>query len=66
MITINDGQCGLCKHFGTDHEQPKLQQIRVTRQASAEMTDECGHPKNEPIHLVVTPISGCEGFEAAA
>lgn len=66
MTPIQEGQCGLCKHFGTDHEQPQLQQIRVTREAPVDLTDECGHPKNESISLVVTPISGCQGFEAAA
>jgi hypothetical protein len=27
--------------------------------------DECGHPKHAQLHLVVTPISGCQGFEPA-
>ncbi len=66
MLQIQDGQCGLCKHFGSHQEQPKLLQIRVSREAPPDLTDECGHPRNEPINLVVTPISGCEGFEAAA
>lgn len=67
MLTLTDGQCGLCKHFG-EHESdaPKLVQIRTKREAPAELTVECGHPTNESLHLKVTPISGCQGYEAAA
>ncbi len=67
MKTIQDGQCGLCRHFGThDPDTQKLQQIRISRQAPEDLTEECGLPQNESLHLVVTPISGCEGFEPAA
>ena len=44
----------------------QLTQIRQRRQASETMTDECGHPKHAALHLVVTPISGCDGFEPAS
>lgn len=65
--TLEDGQCGLCTHFGEHHaEQPVLTQIRSTKQAPEDLTDECGHPKLAPLHLVVTPTSGCDGFEPAA
>ena len=30
-----------------------------------DLVEECGNPKHAPLHLVVTPISGCEGFEPA-
>ena len=66
MLAIHDGQCGLCKHYGTEDDAAQLQQIRVSKQAPEDLTEECSHPKNEPIHLVVTPISGCQGFEAVA
>jgi hypothetical protein len=67
MSKITDGQCGLCKHFGADEaDAPKLVQIRMAHEAPPDLTEECGHPKNEAIHLVVTPLSGCGGFEAAA
>ena len=63
MLTVNDGQCGLCAHFGEHHPQePQLIQIRTSKQADETLTDKCGHPKHEPLDLVVTPISGCEGF----
>jgi hypothetical protein len=27
--------------------------------------DDCGHPRHASLHLKVTPISGCDGFEPA-
>lgn len=68
MKQIHDGQCGLCSHFGEHHPQQaaKLVQIRTSKQAPEDLVEECGHPKHASLHLVVTPISGCEGFEAAA
>lgn len=66
MMTIHEGQCGLCTHFGEHHEiTEQLQQVRVTRQAPEDLIDECGHPEHSPLNLRVTPISGCDGFEAA-
>ena len=67
MKTVANGQCGLCKHFGSEEDQNTnvLQQIRITKQAPPDLTEECGHPTNENISLVVTPISGCQGFEPA-
>ena len=68
MTELQTGQCGLCKHFGSHDEQATqtLTQIRISHQAPVDLTEECGHPKHEPLHLKVTPISGCQGFEAAA
>jgi hypothetical protein len=64
---VHDGQCGLCSHFGESHgAAEKLVAIRVSREAPETLVDECGHPRHASLHLVVTPISGCEGFEAAA
>jgi hypothetical protein len=66
MLKINDGQCGLCAHFGESHTtEPKLVQIRTSRSAPEQYTDECGHPKHAQLHLRVTANSGCEGFEPA-
>jgi len=66
MLSISEGQCGLCTHFGEhDDEVEKLVQIRTSKQAPEDLVEECGHPKNEPLHLKVTPISGCDGFEPA-
>jgi hypothetical protein len=67
MLKIDDGQCGLCRHFGADdQDDQKLVQIRLSHEAPADLTEECGHPKHEPLNLMVTPISGCGGFEPVA
>jgi len=66
MQPVHEGQCGLCAHFGEHHQQDgQLTQIRRQKQAPETMTDECGHPRHASLHLVVTPISGCDGFEPA-
>ena len=66
MLKINDGQCGLCNHFGESHRsEPKLVQIRTGRSAPEQFTDACGHPKHADLKLVVTANSGCAGFEPA-
>lgn len=68
MLQVHDGQCGLCAHFGEAHAAdhgPKLMQIRTKRQAPETFLDDCGHPKHASLHLKVTPISGCDGFEVA-
>jgi hypothetical protein len=68
MTQIKEGQCGLCAHFGEHNtgEAPKLIQIRLKHEAPESLTEECGHPTLAPLHLVVTPISGCAGFQPAA
>ena len=68
MMMIQDGQCGLCLHFGehaSNVEKQQLVQIRTRRQAKEDIQLECGHPQHEPLNLKVTPISGCRGFEPA-
>lgn len=63
MLQIQDGQCGLCAHFGKDHsDNPTLVQIRVTRQAPDTLLERCGHPRHAALHLIVTPVSACDGF----
>ena len=66
MLHLHVGQCGLCAHFGESHPQEEeLTQIRVSKEAPEQLLDECGHPKHASLHLMVTPISGCDGFEPA-
>ena len=66
MVSLHEGQCGLCAHFGEDHERDQqLVDIRMSHEAPDDLVEECGHPKHAPLHLVVTPISGCDGFEPA-
>ena len=66
MSAINDGQCGLCTHFGESHKSSEtLVAILSSHQAPDTFIDECGHPKHAPLHLKVTPVSGCDGFAPA-
>jgi len=64
MTYVHDGQCGMCTHFGETHSSDiKLMQIRIQHEAPEDFVDDCGHPKHASLHLKVTPISGCDGFE---
>ncbi len=64
MLQVQAGQCGLCTHFGeNDSDKTQLIQIRLKHEAPEQLTESCGHPKLSPLDLVVTPISGCNGFE---
>jgi hypothetical protein len=66
MLEVHEGQCGLCTHFGESHTRDdKLVQIRQRHEAPEVLVDECGHPRHATLHLRVTPISGCDGFELA-
>lgn len=66
MQHVHDGQCGLCVHFGEAHLQDnQLLEIRRRHEAPETMVDDCGHPRHASLHLRVTPISGCDGFEPA-
>ncbi len=68
MSQLQNGQCGLCLHFGENHEgshDTGLLQIRTTQEADTEILDDRGHPRHASLHLRVTPISGCDGFEVA-
>lgn len=67
MQTVQNGQCGLCTHFGETHAKSDvLVSIMTSHEADLKLIDSCGHPKNVSLHLKVTAISGCDGFEAAA
>jgi hypothetical protein len=66
MLQVNDGQCGLCAHFGEGHSsKSELVEMRTKRSAPESLVDECDHPKHASLHLKVTPISGCDGFTPA-
>jgi hypothetical protein len=58
----------MCRHFGEHHDgtHQQLEQIHQTHEAPDDLVEECCLPDNESLHLVVTPISGCDGFEPAA
>jgi hypothetical protein len=63
MLNVQQGQCGLCSHFGEGHQDAILMQIRSSQQAKEDQLEDCGHPKHAPLHLKVTAVSGCDGFE---
>lgn len=66
MVKVQEGQCGLCAHFGEEHrDEPMLIQIVTRREAPEDLIDVCGHPQLKPLRLQVTPISSCSGFEPA-
>jgi hypothetical protein len=66
MLHVEQGQCGLCTHFGESHpSDTTLTQIRISKEAKEDLVDSCGHPRHAPLHLKVTAVSGCDGFQAA-
>ncbi len=65
MLQVHEGQCGLCSHFGEGHIASDLTQIRSQQKAPEDFLEDCGHPKHAPLHLKVTAVSGCDGFEPA-
>lgn len=66
MIQLSEGQCGLCAHYGEHHPvSVTLVQIRQTRKAPETFLDDCGHPRHAELHLQVTPVAGCDGFQMA-
>ena len=65
METVQTGQCGLCTHFGQHHKTNELVTIASSHKADVKFIDECGLPKHAELHLKVTAISGCDGFELA-
>jgi hypothetical protein len=66
MVNIENGQCGLCNHFGEHKTEPQIFQIRSKKEAAENFTAACGHPRHEPLNLLVTANSGCTGFEPAS
>ena len=66
MVEVKPGQCGMCTHFGEGHDQPAVVEIRQSGQAPDDLVEDCELPRHASLHLKVTPISGCDGFEPAA
>jgi hypothetical protein len=67
MQQVQEGQCGLCTHFGEHHpDDQRLVSIRREQQAPENLVEECGHPRHASLNLMVTPISGCQGYEPAS
>lgn len=62
MLSINDGQCGTCSHFGGGIDQQQLVQIRINHEADESVTGGCDLPSNASLHLRVSPIGTCDGY----
>ena len=65
MLQISDGQCGSCMHFGDGMPQEQLVQIRVHGTAEHGTVAGCDLAANASMHLKVSPIGSCDGYEAA-
>lgn len=67
MLQVEEGQCGLCTHFGENEqsEQPKLIQIRMNHEAPESLIEKCGLPEHAALDLRVTAVSGCSGYSPA-
>jgi hypothetical protein len=66
MLQVQNGQCGLCTHFGENHAgDAQLIQIRLKHEAPVQLVEKCGHPAHAKLDLQVTAVSGCTGFEPA-
>lgn len=63
MVSVHEGQCGVCTHFGEGHADNILSQIRASKEAAETFVDDCGHPTLVGLHLKVTAVSGCDGFQ---
>jgi hypothetical protein len=55
----------MCRFFGNERQQ-ELARIRTSGQAPEDLLEMCHHPKHADLHLKVTPISSCDGFEPAS
>ena len=63
MLSIQDGQCGKCAHFGGD--APQVVEFRIKGEAPEDHTESCGHPTHADLELKVTAFSTCSGFTPA-
>jgi hypothetical protein len=67
MLSVHDGQCGLCKYYGNHgQDEAQIEALRKEHQGPETLVEDCEHPKLAPLNLQVTPISGCSAFELAA
>jgi len=61
----DNGQCGTCSHFGDGVPAEQLVQLRINPAADDSVVGGCDLDANASIHLLVSPISSCDRFEAA-
>ena len=65
MVSIQDGQCGMCAHFGGESEKPQIIEFRIKGEAPETLVESCGHPAHADLQLKVSVVSTCEGFTPA-
>ncbi len=65
MVHVENGQCGLCSHFGENKTEPQIFQIRSKKEAAEDFKAPCGHERHAALNLLVTANSGCTGFQPA-
>ena len=63
MLHVQEGQCGLCSHFGEGHTNAIVMRIRSSHEAKEDLIENCCHTKHAPLHLKVTAVSKCDGFQ---
>lgn len=62
MLKVDQGQCGMCAHFGDEASSQQLVQVRVNGEAPEDLIEPCGHPSHSSLALKVAPTSSCSGF----
>ncbi|MEE2907528.1 MAG: hypothetical protein VX527_06795 [Planctomycetota bacterium] len=64
MSNSNDGSCRTCAHFGDGVPSEQLVQIRIENQPDTnEVLGGCDLPANAALHLKVSPLSSCDGYQ---
>ncbi|MAT80740.1 MAG: hypothetical protein CMJ29_03730 [Phycisphaerae bacterium] len=64
MSNSNNGSCSTCVHFGDGVPSEQLVQIRIHGSNDNNVVGGCDHPSNAALHLRVTPLSSCDGYES--
>jgi len=68
MLSIREGQCGTCAHFGEDagagNRPERLIEIASKREAPENLVETCG--QHQDMALKVSPIGACKDFLLAS
>jgi hypothetical protein len=62
---MGSAACAYTSVKSTRIRAPAYCKYAQKREAPETFLDDCGHPKHAALHLKVSPISGCDGFEVA-
>jgi hypothetical protein len=61
----DQAQCGSCSHFGDGIPTEQLVQLRINPSDNGTLVGGCDLDANASIHLLVSPMSSCDLYEAA-